>query len=195
MKKIVLFMIIVLRTSSINAQDNYSIDYRQGRSNDMCRIVFNDSLCYCYAYNWYDIHRKQKVLGNRCILFDVFYNRNTDQLLWHLELTRKKNFLVIDTARYNWVYVAETKTIKGYECLAAYSVLKPGDTTFAFYSKDIRYPFGPFGVVGLPGAVLELYDACSESYWIAEKIKKTDAVIVLPEKARVIGWEEWEREL
>ena len=77
-----------------------------------------------------------------------------------------------------WNLLKEKKTIQGYECFKAittrkeYSYIRNKEiilTIEAWYAPSIPLPFGPAGIDGLPGLILEA--STSSFYFIAQKIQ------------------------
>ncbi|WP_422089256.1 GLPGLI family protein [Tenacibaculum ovolyticum] len=66
--------------------------------------------------------------------------------------------------QYDWKITKETKTILGYKCYKATAVYKEYDygrdvelekNYTVWFTYDIPLPYGPFGLTGLPGVILE----------------------------------------
>lgn len=86
--------------------------------------------------------------------------------------------------KYTWSILSERKTILGYSCTKAigtnvsYSPRLGKNVEHkieAWYSPELKYPFGPAGYDGLPGLVLEARSA--SYYFIANEIIKYNEVI------------------
>jgi len=75
-----------------------------------------------------------------------------------------------------WDITAESKVIAGYNCTKATSAYR-GRNWIAWFSTDIALPYGPWKLHGLPGLIIEAYDATNTYLWRAEKIEfKKDAI-------------------
>jgi len=72
--------------------------------------------------------------------------------------------IIYPNNQYNWKITKETKMILGYECHKATTVYREYDygrdvelekSYTAWFTYDLQFPYGPFGLTGLPGVVLE----------------------------------------
>lgn len=69
------------------------------------------------------------------------------------------NFYKVDgKAEQNWKISDSTKTFGGYQVQKAVTEFG-GRSWVAWFSKDIPIPYGPYKFNGLPGLIMELYDA------------------------------------
>lgn len=95
-----------------------------------------------------------------------------------------------------WTMLSETKLIDGYTCIKATSTQKiDGETQnlTAWFCPKLPYPFGPFGVFGLPGLILELQT--NKQLFGVDRIilSDKDLVINLPTKGKKVNNEELEK--
>jgi len=77
---------------------------------------------------------------------------------------------------FKWDITGEYKVIAGYNCTKATGVYR-GRNWIAWFSTDIALPYGPWKLHGLPGLIIEAYDATNTFVWRAEKIKYKRDVI------------------
>jgi len=70
----------------------------------------------------------------------------------------KYNFLYVEPDKLRWSLENETKIIDGFLCQKA-TVTAFGRKFIAWFSKEIPINDGPFKFNGLPGLILEVYDA------------------------------------
>lgn len=81
----------------------------------------------------------------------------------------------------NWVYEEEwekpiweitdsTATIGGYECLLATSYYR-GRRWFVWFTPEVPIQEGPWKLCGLPGLILEAYDARKHYHFTAQKVR------------------------
>jgi GLPGLI family protein len=107
-----------------------------------------------------------------------------------------KNFIATSKLITNWNITNETKIINGYNCIKATTILNIdyGDNEVsklypitAWFCPDIKYSYGPRGIGGLPGLILELNQSIVTFY--ASKIdfvdKKID--ISMPTNKKIIS--------
>lgn len=80
------------------------------------------------------------------------------------EINDKTFYVVKDYDEYKWEITKETKIIDGYECIKATSYKEDFSSTrnkinkfypTVWFAPSIPAPFGPYGLDGLPGLVLE----------------------------------------
>lgn len=76
-----------------------------------------------------------------------------------------------------WDILSDTKEIKGFKCQLAKTVTDTGDTFFAWFTKDISIPDGPFRFKGLSGLILEVYNKNKTIEIYATDIKKSNEII------------------
>ena len=106
-----------------------------------------------------------------------------------------KNFIATSKLITNWNITNEEKVINGYNCIKATTVLNIdfGDNDVnklypitAWFCPDIKYSYGPRGIGGLPGLILELNQNVITFY--ASKIDFDDKPIdiSMPENKKII---------
>lgn len=108
---------------------------------------------------------------------------------------------------YKWEITNETKIISGYKCYKAictyeeFSNRRNKMLTFnpeVWFAPELSFPFGPLGLDGVPGLVLEA-SFNSRTYFYASKIEfnieKPSVKIEKPKNGRYITQEEYNRQL
>lgn len=96
--------------------------------------------------------------------------------MFFFDLIGANNFLVEDNYNeFNWEITAETKDILGYPCTKA-TTLYRGRNWIAWFSSEVPLSAGPWKLHGLPGLILEAYDANSKYTFklIKLEFKKND---------------------
>lgn len=198
------FVLLLLVSKNIYSQSGYSVQYSftffkpvlnitvQGTIRDVPtdfvaadRLVFNDSLSFCYRIvDGKDPLRKKTVFDkivHHAVLYSRPDNKLYDEVAWP---PGKGKYLVYDTAKNeNWVFGDGAKEIAGYTCKSALLVNEKNDSTLVWYSTAIGLPFGPNYFTGFPGLVLEVYDQQRRTHWLATKIEKGNYDVVIPAKA------------
>ncbi len=104
--------------------------------------------------------------------------------------------------KYDWDIIDETKELAGYVCKKATTTVKrltrsgEVDTEITvWFAPDIPVPFGPFGVDGVPGLVLEMSRGGNQYFYASEVMIGKDVVqeneIKLPKGAESVSEEKW----
>jgi len=131
----------------------------------------------------------------------VYYTNLAENKKLHQTVRNEKLYLVdMESKKYNWTLLKESKKILGYECFKAIAEYKYHSyfdnkdhtvTITAWYTPSIPLPFGPVEVGGLPGLVLE--ESASSFYFIAQKIEFSDVdkKIDRPNKGKEVTYEEF----
>ena len=118
-------------------------------------VVFNDSLAY--QFNGSKRKDKNNIYGRKSRHHDVFYIKASGKKISYIKHPHPKPWLVESIESYKKFIVLQDNVISGkYNCSRGYFMDK-ADTVFALISKDIQHPYGPFGFVGLPGLVVEIF--------------------------------------
>jgi GLPGLI family protein len=92
----------------------------------------------------------------------------------------------------NWKQEQEEKEIEGYKCLKATCDYRGRHYT-AWYAADIPVSEGPYVFTGLPGLIMEIYDAQQHYLFHIAGLKKTetyDPVYILTDKVTVLSREQ-----
>jgi GLPGLI family protein len=107
-----------------------------------------------------------------------YCNAITKEKIKQLETLGEKFNIMIPFDEYKWNITTETKQINGYTCYKAtshkeeFSKFRNKTVTvdpFVWFTPEIPAPFGPIGLDGLPGLVLE-GSANGKTYFYATKI-------------------------
>jgi GLPGLI family protein len=104
---------------------------------------------------------------------------------------------------YDWTILNETKKIGKYECKKASTIVM--DMTMdgekereiiAWFTEEIPVPFGPRGIDGLPGLIMEVSYKGSYYFYASEVILGSDIIkekdLTLPKGGNEISEEEWD---
>ncbi|MBZ5856196.1 GLPGLI family protein [Flavihumibacter profundi] len=84
----------------------------------------------------------------------------------------EQTFIVADsTNRLQWKLSSETRTIAGFECRKAVTVICDSVYVVAFYTEEIPVSGGPESFGGLPGMILGLAVPRLYSTWYATKVE------------------------
>lgn len=95
---------------------------------------------------------------------DVFYYKDKKEKYVLKESFGKDYKVIFPYEQYKWIITNETKNIKGYTCYKAYAEWSEYDykrekilnfKPVVWFTKSIPFPYGPKGLDGLPGLVLE----------------------------------------
>lgn len=108
--------------------------------------------------------------------------------------------------QYTWQISSDTKVIDGYQCYKATTYFEEYDhrrnkkltfNPFVWFTPDLPFPFGPVGLDGLPGLVLE-GSINGKMYFYATEIKMIDKkskpfLLRMPEKGKKVTPEEFSK--
>lgn len=92
------------------------------------------------------------------------YYRTSDKKIMHVQDFGKKMNVIYDPNELNWEITKETRRIMGYTCYKAIGYKEQYDpgrekmltfSPIAWFAPELNLPFGPKGIDGLPGLVLE----------------------------------------
>jgi GLPGLI family protein len=87
----------------------------------------------------------------------------------------------------NWKITADTRTIAGFECRKATTIIMDSVYVFAFYTDQITTPGGPESFSGLPGMILGIAIPRMHTTWFATKLELIDIkdnTIIAPKKGK-----------
>ena len=131
-----------------------------------------------------------------------FINNTEKENIKQTDLTGESFNIVLPFTKYNWNITTETKTINGYLCYKATAhyeeFQKFRNRTLSFdplvwFAPKLPYPFGPKGMHGLPGLIME-GSINGKTYFYASKIvfnSELKSPIVKP-KGKSITADEYE---
>lgn len=130
------------------------------------------------------------------IVGTTYRKRNTNEVFNERQsFDNFKNFITTSKFITNWKITNETKTINGYYCIKATSLLAVdyGDLEqnqlypiTAWFCPDLKYPYGPRGIGGLPGIILELNQNIITFYASKIELKEKLIDILMPTNKKVI---------
>lgn len=138
------------------------------------------------TYNFNNFEGQLKIKNN----FAVFNTNSISKIIMYSDLANKKHYLefgglpfknmdkpqLIDhSTPYNWTVTNQTKTILGYKCKKATTLVKRSNVSYtisAWFTDQLKYQIGPKGIFGLPGLILEIQSDKSELNCIATSIIK-----------------------
>ncbi|MGY0035827.1 GLPGLI family protein [Pedobacter sp. NJ-S-72] len=101
---------------------------------------------------------------------DNIYTLENENSVYVNKRFSENNYLIKeDFEKINWKIEKETKTLLGYTCQKAIGVCK-GRTYTAWFTIDVPASFGPWKLHGLPGLILEAYDASQRIKFTCTKI-------------------------
>ncbi|MEO6831523.1 MAG: GLPGLI family protein, partial [Chitinophagaceae bacterium] len=102
----------------------------------------------------------------------------------------EQTFLIRDTAqKRNWKISSEVRTIAGFKCRKAVTIICDSVYVVAFYTDDIPVSGGPEQFGGLPGMILELAVPRLYTTWVATKVEVVSVAakdLVAPSKGKSI---------
>jgi GLPGLI family protein len=133
-----------------------------------------------------------------------YYNVVTKQKIEHMDTMGEEFNVVLPFKEYTWEITKETKKINGYTCykaishLSEYSKLRKKSISIdpvVWFTPEMPFTFGPAGLDGLPGLVLE-GSINGRLYFYATKIefdiKADDIDFSKPKKGKYITPAEFE---
>lgn len=129
-------------------------------------LIFNDNEALFYRQptmtndNGIDLNRIAKATGAE----GKFYsNKSADKSIQQLQSRGKYVRIKSNFQQLKWHLQPETKIIQGYRCQKATAAaiflnqFKKKTTITAWFCPELPFQFGPRGVSGLPGLILELH--------------------------------------
>ncbi len=97
----------------------------------------------------------------------------------------EQTYLVKDSLKnYKWRMTNETRTIAGFECRKAVTIISDSVYIVAFYTEEITVSSGPESFGGLPGMILGLAVPRLQMTWFATKVelKEPTATALAPKQ-------------
>lgn len=111
----------------------------------------------------------------------------------------EQTYLIKDSIRnYQWRITNETRTIAGFECRKAVTIICDSVYIVAFYTDEITVSSGPESFGGLPGMILGLAVPRLQMTWFATKVelKEPTPVMLAPkQKGKTVTWAAYEKDL
>lgn len=111
----------------------------------------------------------------------------------------EQTYLIKDSIRnYQWRITNETRTIAGFECRKAVTIICDSVYIVAFYTDEITVSSGPESFGGLPGMILGLAVPRLQMTWFATKVElkePTPALLAPKQKGKTVTWTAYEKDL
>jgi len=103
---------------------------------------------------------------------NVVYNNIEEGKFSTQKAVFENTFLIQDSLRkMNWKISLDTRTIAGFECRKATTIIMDSVYVVAFYTDQIVTPGGPESFTGLPGMILGLAIPRMNVTWFATKLE------------------------
>lgn len=136
---------------------------------------------------------KNKIYYNNLITDEIFYEKNIEGEKFYIQEENSKD---------KWILTRETKQIDNYTCYKAYYPRKIRNprteevqtvNVIAWYTPEIPYSFGPVGLSGLPGLIMEASLTGGKTiYFVKSFSNSNESGIDFPTNVTTISKEEYE---
>lgn len=161
-------------------------------------LLFDENNMKFFATKPYDLSDNDYDIT--LIMADIagttYRKRNSNEVFNERErFGNYKNFITTSNLITNWNISNETKTINGYYCIKAttqlavdYGDYEPNQLypITAWFCPDLKYPYGPRGIGGLPGIILELNQNIITFYASKIDLKEKNIDILTPINKKII---------
>lgn len=111
----------------------------------------------------------------------------------------EQTYLLKDSMKnYQWKITNETRTIAGFECRKAVTIICDSVYIVAFYTDEIAVSSGPESFGGLPGMILGLAVPRLQVTWFATKVElkePSEAMLNPKQKGKAVTWEVFSKDL
>ncbi|NCU02861.1 MAG: GLPGLI family protein [Chitinophagaceae bacterium] len=111
----------------------------------------------------------------------------------------EQTYLVKDSLmNYKWRITNETRTIAGFECRKAVTIICDSVYIVAFYSDEITVSSGPESFGGLPGMILGLAVPRLQMTWFATKVELKEPTVTAltpKQKGKTVTWTAYQKDL
>lgn len=111
----------------------------------------------------------------------------------------EQTYLIKDSVRkIEWRITNETRTIAGFECRKAVTIICDSVYVVAFYTDEIAVSGGPESFGGLPGMILGLAVPRLQMTWFATKViiqQPAEAILNPKQKGKTVTWEAYQKDL
>ena len=135
-----------------------------------------------------------KMFGSGPATENIVYTDLNGKRVKSYKTVYEQKYLVQDTLRkLDWKEKDEIRTIAGYKCRKAVSIICDTVYVVAFYAEEIPVSGGPEMFSGLPGMILELAVPRLHTTWVATKVETNrplDTDFTNPEKGKKITQKE-----
>ncbi|PNW30232.1 GLPGLI family protein [Formosa algae] len=98
----------------------------------------------------------------------LYYNDLKNKTLFARDLGF--SYVKEDIPKIVWDITSKTKVIGDFECQMATCTFR-GRTYTAWFTMQVPLPYGPWKLQGLPGLILEAYDAHKEIFWYFKEMQ------------------------
>lgn len=133
--------------------------------------------------------------------YGPFYMNTTNKSVLHQVKSNNKDWLIQTGLNdFDWEITRETKEIQGFSCKKATSqfphkqFLKNTDV-IAWFCPDIPLQYGPRGITGLPGVILEMTYNHYTFYADKVSLTKKDYKIKKPTKGTIISQDDYSEQV
>lgn len=111
----------------------------------------------------------------------------------------EQTYLIKDSSRHlQWRITNETRTIAGFECRKAVTIICDSVYVVAFYTDEIAVSSGPESFGGLPGMILGLAVPRLQMTWFATKVvvqQPAEAVLNPKQKGKTVTWTTFQKDM
>jgi GLPGLI family protein len=111
----------------------------------------------------------------------------------------EQTYLIKDSVPYyEWKITNETRTIAGFECRKAVTIICDSVYVVAFYTDEILVSSGPESFGGLPGMILGLAVPRLQTTWFATKVTLTQPAerqLNPKQKGKTVTWQAYKKDL
>ena len=130
---------------------------------------------------------KRQNLPSSRFRYTIYKNRTLGILYYYDKIDGKSYYYSQNSITSNWHIMAEKKSIAGYVCQKATTVLA-GRTFEAWFTKEVPLSDGPYKFSGLPGLIIKVSDTRQQYMFELTSLKqiKYPALIALPAHAAVL---------
>jgi GLPGLI family protein len=185
MKNLICFLLtlIIYSTNAQNPNLIGFVSYRQTTNNNNEIIERNYDLSFNRIESYYeeevivDLEKGQINKDDGTVLIKTrdtklpqYYYNKLDKGFYFNEIFYNTHLFVNDVFKLNWKLVNEIKKINNFLCSKATVNFRGRDYT-VWFTDEINTPFGPWKLSGLPGLILEVYDATGFFKITATKIE------------------------
>ena len=189
-KKYLLTFLANLFIFFVSGQHGYKITYQAGYPGlpvqHYKRLILTDTALLIIPVAGINSSKKQTQFGRRIQHHSTYFFKSYGKRLFGSKNPAfSKGYL---TEALGWKgsdWIADTvitHTYQDFRCANAYRVLPSGDSLFAVYTPDLRYPAGCDEYRGIPGVVLEYVNTIIGFYERVVRIEEGDYQIVWPDK-------------
>lgn len=100
----------------------------------------------------------------------VYINYKTDSLI-ERKILDQHPIIVVEPKipKLKWIITEERKKVNDYNCIKAITDFRGGKYE-AWFAPDLKIPFGPWKLNGLPGLILEAYDSTGDFSYVCKGI-------------------------